>query len=164
MTTALMSTIEFNGDAAAFGILTTILSVGSLAGSLLAARRRSVRLRLVAMSAAVFGLVELVAGLMPNRATYALALIACGAMAMTATTSVQSFVQLRTPDRLRGRIMGVYSVLFFAGTPIGAPLLGWASEFFGPRIGLIGGGACTIAGTLLLTAWLYRRSPLVHAH
>lgn len=164
LTTALMSTVEFDGDAAAFGIMTTILSVGSLAGSLLAARRRRIRVRLVAASAGAFGLVELVTGTMPNRATYAVALVACGVMAMTATTSVQSFVQLRTPDHLRGRIMGIYTVLFFAGTPIGAPIIGWASDAFGPRIGLIGGGALTLAGTVVLTAWLLRRSRTALAH
>ena len=157
LTTALMSTVEFGGDAAAFGILTTILSLGSLVGSLLAARRKSVRIRLVVAAAVMLGLASALTGIMPTRFTYALALPLCGLFAMTFTTSVQSCVQVRTPAHLRGRVMGIYTVVFFAGTPVGAPLIGWASDHLGPRIGLIGGGALSMAGILILVMWLMRR-------
>jgi len=158
LTTALMSTVEFGGDAAAFGILTTILSLGSLLGSLLAARRTSIRIRLVVSSAVMLGLVSVCAGTMPTRLTYAIALPLCGLFAMTFTTSVQSYIQVRTPAHMRGRVMGIYTVVFFAGTPVGAPLIGWASDHLGPRIGLIGGGALSVAGILILVVWLMRRT------
>ena len=157
LTTALMSTVEFGGDAAAFGILTTILSVGSLLGSLLAARRKNVRIRLVVAAAVILGLASALTGIMPNRLAYALALPLCGLFAMTFTTAVQSYVQVRTPAHMRGRVMGIYTVVFFAGTPVGAPLIGWASDHLGPRIGLIGGGALSVAGILILVMWLMRR-------
>ena len=157
LTTALMSTVEFGGDAAAFGILTTILSVGSLLGSLLAARRKSVRIRLVVAGAVMLGLMSALTGIMPTRLTYALALPLCGLFAMTFTTAVQSYAQVRTPAHMRGRVMGIYTVVFFAGTPVGAPLIGWASDHLGPRIGLVGGGALSVAGILILVMWLMRR-------
>ena len=157
LTTALMSTVEFGGDAAAFGILTTILSMGSLLGSLLAARRKNVRIRLVVAAAVILGLASALTGIMPTRLTYALALPLCGLFAMTFTTSVQSYVQVRTPAHMRGRVMGIYTVVFFAGTPVGAPLIGWASDHLGPRIGLIGGGALSVVGILILVMWLMRR-------
>jgi MFS family permease len=157
LTTALMSTVEFGGTAASFGLLTTFLSLGSLAGSLLAARRRVVRVRLVAGAAIVFSAVTAVTGLMPTWGLYAVTLPLCGLTAMTFTTAVQSFVQLRTPAHLRGRVMGFYTVLFFAGTPIGAPLIGWLSDQFGPRVGLVGGGLISLLGALALTAMLLRR-------
>lgn len=157
LTTALMSTIEFGGTAASFGLLTTFLSLGSLAGSLLAARRRIVRVRLVAVAAVVFSAVTALTGVMPTWGSYAVTLPLCGLTAMTFTTAAQSFVQLRTPARLRGRVMGFYTVLFFAGTPIGAPLIGWLSDTYGPRIGLVGGGIVALLGALALTAVLARR-------
>ena len=157
LTTALMSTVEFGGDAAAFGILTTILSMGSLLGSLLAARRKNVRIRLVVAAAVILGLASALTGIMPTRLTYALALPLCGLFAMTFTTAVQSYVQVRTPAHMRGRVMGIYTVVFFAGTPVGAPLIGWASDHLGPRIGLIGGGALSVVGILILVMWLMRR-------
>jgi MFS family permease len=116
-----------------------------------------VRVRLVAGAAIVFSAVTAVTGLMPTWGLYAVTLPLCGLTAMTFTTAVQSFVQLRTPAHLRGRVMGFYTVLFFAGTPIGAPLIGWLSDQFGPRVGLVGGGLISLLGALALTAMLLRR-------
>ncbi len=159
LTTALMATAEFGGGAASLGILSTFLALGSLVGSLLAARRTRVRLRLVIVGSFTFGVATLVAGLMPTWLFFALALPLCGLTAMTFTTAAQSFVQLATPDRLRGRVMGIYTMLFFAGTPVGAPLIGWLSDLFGARVGLVGGGVGVLMSTALLSLllYLYRR-------
>lgn len=157
LTTALMATQEFAGGAASFGILSTFLALGSLVGSLLAARRTQVRVRLIVVSALAFGSATLLAGVMPTWALFALVLPLCGITAMTFTTAAQSFLQLATPDHLRGRVMGIYTMLFFAGTPIGAPLIGWLSDILGARVGLIGGGIGVVASTALLSWQLLRR-------
>lgn len=157
LTTGLMSTVEFGGTAASFGVLTTFLSVGSLIGSLLAARRTAIRIRLVAGAALAFSAATALAGVMPTWWTYAVWLPLCGLTAMTFTTATQSYVQVRTPAHLRGRVMGFYTMLFFAGTPIGAPLIGWLADSFGPRFGLIGGGLLSLVGAALLAVVLVRR-------
>lgn len=156
LTTALMATQEFGGDAASLGILSTFLALGSLAGSLLAARRVVVRLRLVIVSAIAFGTATLVSGLMPSWSLFGVILPLCGLTAMTFTTAAQSYLQVATPDRLRGRVLGLYTMLFFAGTPIGAPLIGWLSDIFGARIGLIGGGIGALLTVVIMTWWLQR--------
>ena len=156
LTTALMATQEFGGDAASLGILSTFLALGSLAGSLLAARRVVVRLRLVIVSAIAFGTATLVSGLMPSWSLFGVILPLCGLTAMTFTTAAQSYLQVATPDRLRGRVLGLYTMLFFAGTPIGAPLIGWLSDIFGARIGLIGGGIGALLTVVIMTWWLHR--------
>ncbi len=157
LTTALMATQEFAGGAASLGILSTFLALGSLFGSLMAARRIRVRVRLIVVAALAFGLSTLVAGLMPTWALFAIVLPLCGLTAMTFTTAAQSFLQLATPDHLRGRVMGIYTMLFFAGTPLGAPLIGWLSDIFGARVGLIGGGIGVLVSTALLS-WRLLRS------
>ena len=157
LTTALMATAEFGGNAASLGILSTFLAIGSLVGSLLAARRVVVRLRLVINAAVAFGAATLLSGLMPTWSLFALVLPLCGITAMTFTTAAQSYLQLGTPDRLRGRVMGLYTMLFFAGTPVGAPLIGWLSDLFGPRIGLVGGGIGALLSVAAMTWWLARR-------
>ena len=53
--------------------------------------------------------------------------------------------------------MGVYTLVFFGGTPIGAPVIGWAAEAFGPRSGLIGGGVLTAFFSALAGAVYLRR-------
>lgn len=157
LTTALMATQEFAGGAASLGILSTFLALGSLVGSLMAARRVQVRVRLIVWAALAFGTATLIAGLMPTWALFAIVLPVCGLTAMTFTTAAQSFLQLATPDHLRGRIMGIYTMLFFAGTPLGAPLIGWLSDLFGARVGLIGGGVGVLLSTALLS-WRLLRS------
>ncbi len=156
LTTALMATSEFGGDAASLGILSTFLALGSLVGSLLAARRIIVRLRLVIISATAFASATLLAGLMPSWSLFGLVLPLCGLTAMTFTTAAQSYLQVGTPDHLRGRVMGLYAMVFFAGTPVGAPLIGWLSDLFGARIGLIGGGIGALLTVVVMTWWLMR--------
>jgi len=156
LTTGLMSTVEFGGGPAALGILSTSLALGALVGSLLAARRVAVPLRLVFVAALAFSAATIIAGLMPTWPTFALALPVAGLCAMTFTTSAQSYLQVNTPADMRGRLMGLYTMLFFAGTPLGAPLIGLLSDALGPRIGLVGGGAATLVGVLVLMALLRR--------
>jgi MFS family permease len=157
MTTALMATKVFEKGAGEYGLLGSIIAIGSLAGSLLAARRRQPRQRLIVAGAIVFGAVELITGLMPTYLTFALMLPLCGLAALTVVTAANAFVQMTTGAEMRGRVMALYMAIFMGGTPVGAPLLGWIADHFGARWTLVGGGALTVIGTLASTAWLARR-------
>ena len=157
MTTALMATDVYGKGAGDFGILGSILAVGSLTGSLLAARRASSRLRLVVVAAILFGVVEVVAGLMPSYLMFAVVLPLCGVASMTVVTAADTFVQMSVAPQMRGRVMALYMAIFMGGTPVGAPLLGWVAEHFGARWTLIGGGTLTAVGTLLAVAVFSRR-------
>jgi MFS family permease len=148
MTMALMARQQFELGAEAFGIMSTFLALGALGGSLVAARRKVVPLRLVTASALVFGVVEFGVGFAPTYVAMLAVLPLAGALAMTFTTSAQSFLQLHSAGWVRGRVMGIYTLLFFGGTPIGAPVIGWAADRFGPRSGLIGGGLGTVLFTV----------------
>jgi len=161
MTTALMATEVFEQGAGGFGILGSIIAVGSLAGSLLAARRSRSRQRLVIVAAVAFGVIVLVAGLMPTYLTFALVLPLCGFAALTVITAANSFVQMAAAPQMRGRVMALYLTVFMGGTPIGSPMLGWVAEQFGARWTLIGGGALTVLGTLVVTAIFGRRQGVV---
>jgi len=158
MTMALMARQQFALGAEAFGLMSTALAVGALAGSLLSARRTSIPLRLVLASAVAFGAVEIVVGMSPTYWTMLLVLPFAGILAMTFTTSAQSFLQTHSEDWVRGRVMGIYTLVFFGGTPIGAPVIGWAADRFGPRSGLVGGGLGTVVWTLVAAGiyWLTR--------
>ena len=158
MTMALMARQQFLLGAEAFGLMSTALAVGALAGSLLSARRTSIPLRLVLASAVAFGAVEIVVGMSPTYWSMLLVLPFAGILAMTFTTSAQSFLQTHSEDWVRGRVMGIYTLVFFGGTPIGAPVIGWAADRFGPRSGLVGGGLGTVVWTLVAAGiyWLTR--------
>ncbi len=158
LTTVLMATAEFSRGAAAYGLLGTSLAVGSIAGSLLAARRRkSIELRIVFAAGVLFGLVTAVAGLMPSYLAFVLFLPLAGLTAMTFSIGAQSYLQINTAADMRGRVMGLYALVFFGSNPLGAPFLGWVSMQFGPRWALIGGGLAAAASLAALALWARRR-------
>jgi MFS family permease len=123
-----------------YGLLNTALAVGSLAGALLAARRSRPRLRLLVGAALGFGLLEATAATAPWFWLFALVLVVVGLLGLTFNTAANALVQLRTAPEMRGRVMSLFMMVFAGGTPLGAPLVGWVTEQYGPRIGLIACG------------------------
>lgn len=160
MTTALMATDVYGKGAGEYGILGSILAIGSLTGSLLAARRAASRQRLVIIAAVAFGASEVIAGLMPTYLTFAVFLPVCGLTSMTVVITAHTFVQMSAAPHVRGRVTALYMAIFMGGTPIGAPLLGWLADKIGARWTLLGGGALTIGGALAATALLAGRQGL----
>jgi MFS family permease len=148
VTIALMSREQFHLGAEAFGLLSTFFAVGSLSGALLSTRRSvRPRQRFLVVSAVVFGLFTVAAGLMPSYASFAAMLVPTGAAALVFSVANNSFVQLGVDPQMRGRVMALYFMCFMGGTPVGAPLIGLISEHLGARWGLIMGGAvCVVAG------------------
>ena len=152
MTSALMSTQVFHQGATQYGLLGSAMAVGSLTGALMAARRTRIRLRLVAGAALLFGVVEILAGLVPTFPVYVAVVPFLGFTALTMITAANTTVQLATTPGMRGRVMALYLMVFMGGTPIGSPFIGWIGEQFGARWTLIGGGGLTILGVLLSVA------------
>jgi MFS family permease len=145
VTTALMSRLAFHTGAGAFGLASTVFAVGALAGALLAARRRWPGPRLLVLTAGLFGLLEVITGLMPTYWSFLALLVPTGLVLLTFTTSANSATQLGASPEIRGRVMGLYLLVFLGGAPVGAPLVGWLAELAGPRMGLIAGGAISAA-------------------
>ena len=158
MTSALMAQQQFHRNAQSYGILGTYMAVGSLAGALIAARRRSAPSgRFVIMMATVFGVIEIVAGVMPSYAAYAAVLPVLGFAALLTLTASNASIQLGVDPNLRGRVMALYMMVLMGGTPIGSPFLGWLGQIWGPRWTLIGGGLMVVLGVLGSALWLSRR-------
>lgn len=131
--TATMASVEFGQGSTAFGLLSSILAVGSVAGALLSARRERPRIRLTVFAALAFGVACAVAAVMPSYLTFALALILVGLAAQTLMTTANATLQTTTAPEMRGRVMALYMAVFMGGTPIGAPFVGWVANEFGPR-------------------------------
>ena len=158
ITMALMATQVFDRGAQGFGLLATMLGVGSLLGALLATRRRHPGLPLVAGAAVAFGMLELLAAFMPTYALFALVLVPTGFAALTVMTAANATVQLGVAPEFRGRVMAIYLTVFLGGTPIGAPIIGWLSQQSGPRAGLVLGGVASLVVGLVALALLSRRA------
>nr|WP_285611393.1 MFS transporter [Actinokineospora globicatena] len=156
VTLAVVAATVFNRDADGYGLLSTALAVGTLAGSILAVRRSSrgrPRTRMLLGAAFAFGVLEVVVGLMPNFTTFALALIPVGLCLMTFMTTANSTVQLAVAPEMRGRVMGLYMLVFVGGNPIGAPMVGWMADQWGARSPFLIGGA--IAALTAITCGLF---------
>jgi MFS family permease len=160
LTIALMATEVFGKGAGEFGLLGSIMAVGSLSGALLAARRGRPRLRLLLLSAFAFGAIEVLAGLMPTYLAFAVILVPVGLTALTFITAANSLMQLAVDPVMRGRVMALYMAVFFGGTPFGAPLIGAIAEAFGARWSLITGGLVSASAAVLAALLLARRKGL----
>ena len=160
MTSALMATHTFGKGAGEYGILGSILAIGSLAGALLAARRVRTRGRLVIGSALAFGVMVVISGVMPSYLSYALVLPLVGFAALTTLTAANATMQLGIEPTMRGRVMALYMTVLMGGTPIGSPFIGWVGQEFGARWSLIVGGALTVLGTVGSVIYFSRRQGL----
>ncbi len=152
ITMALMATKVYGKGAEEFGLLGSFMAIGTLAGALLSARRGTPRLRIMLGGLGAFSVVCFLAGLAPSYTLFALLLIPCGLFALTVMTTANSTVQLSTQPEFRGRVMALYMAIFMGGTPLGAPIIGWVGDAFGPRWTLLAGAiACGL--TFLAVAW-----------
>jgi len=157
VTNALMSRAVFHTGASSFGLASTMFAVGALGGALVAARRSRPTLRLLVAMAFAFGVLEIATGLMPDFWTFVLALIPTGLAMLSYTTASNSTTQLNSTAEMRGRVMGLYMMIFLGGTPLGSPLAGWIAAEFGPRVSMITGGVISVAATVAVAFVLAHR-------
>jgi MFS family permease len=152
----LLAKDTFHGNAGTYGLLFSVLGLGSLTGALFTAGRREPSPKLMLGSLLVFGVLMLACAAAPTLPIELVTLVAMGVAALTFQTTSNAMVQLRSEPALRGRVMAIYSVLFLGTTPIGAPFVGWIAQQFGPRAGFaLGGASMLVAG--LIAVWIVRR-------
>lgn len=158
LTNSLMATAVFHVGPEQFGLMGSIMAIGSLTAGLIAARRTTLRLRLILGALLGFSVLTGVLSLAPNYTTYVVLLMPTGLLALTVMTASNASVQLAVEPAMRGRVMALYSAVFLGGTPIGSPLLGWVGDAWGPRWTIaIGSLACGIA-VLVAGLYLLRRN------
>jgi MFS family permease len=157
-----MAVNVFHSDARAFGLLSSIMAVGTLSGALLAAGRQKPSLASLLAGAGVFGLGCTLAALAPGYWWFGAALVVIGAAGLTFTNGTNSIMQLSTEPAMRGRVMALRVGIALGGAPIGAPIVGWVANHFGPRWALgIGAGAGFTAALVAAYVLARRKEPLL---
>ncbi|MFT3888141.1 MAG: MFS transporter [Arachnia sp.] len=149
---ATMATEVFGKGAEEFGLLGTIMAIGTLAGALQAARRAKPTLRTILLALTGFAVSTLALTFAPNYVVYSLLLIPSGFFSLTVMTSANAAVQLGSAPEYRGRVMSIYTAIFIGGTPLGAPAIGWLGETLGPRASVLVASvatALTVLGVLI---------------
>ena len=152
-----MAVNVFHSDARGFGLLSSIMAVGTLSGSLFAAGRHKPSLASLLAGAGIFGLGCTLAALAPGYWWFGAALVVIGAAALIFTNGTNSIMQLSTEPAMRGRVMALRVGIALGGTPIGAPIVGWVANHFGPRWALGAGAGAGFTAAMVAAYVLARR-------
>ena len=151
---------SLGGTATQFTILFSVLSVGSVVGSLTVARLERIDLWHLVVAAFAFGAVTAVLACMPNLVSAMVVATRVGTASVAFVTSSTAIVQLRTAPMMRGAVLALQSMVFLGSTPVGGPLLGWISDAWGARVAIGVGSAATFAAGAF---GLYAPTPLAAA-
>ena len=141
------------GAAVGFGLALTFIAIGSLSGAIGSARLERFRnTKFVIRGGVAFSASIMVLSILPNYISYVIWLPICGVTALTTLVSANSIVQTSTDPAIRGRVMGLYLLIFMGGTPFGSPLIGSTTELIGIRPTIAVCGGISLAASLFI--WL----------
>jgi MFS family permease len=146
----LMARYTFHAGPGTYGALAASMGAGALLGAVVNAGRGSPSLAGLGALAVIFGTVMAALAAAPTLALALAALVLVGASSACFAATTNSLLQLRAPPALRGRVMALWSVVFLGSTPIGGPLVGWASQHAGARAGVLVGAVATLATGIAL--------------
>lgn len=150
-----MAVRVFHSDPQQFGLLSSIMAVGTISGALLAAHRQKPVFASMAISTLLFGIGCALAAVSPGYWWFAACLVMIGVAALTFINTSNALMQLTVDRAMRGRVMALRVAVALGGTPIGAPITGWVADHFGPRWALGVGAAAGLAAAA--TALIYLR-------
>jgi MFS family permease len=153
-----MAKSTFHGDASTYGLFNIVLAIGSAVGALLAGAGARPKARMIMISAAGFGLLQAAAAFAPGMALFLLLLCGMGFSNLVFQAMANSSVQLAIDPELRGRVMGLYMLVFIGGTPIGAPIIGAITNHYGARVGMAVCGVIPVLAVLVRAAVMARAS------
>jgi predicted MFS family arabinose efflux permease len=157
-----MAVNVFHTDARGFGLLSSIMAVGTLSGALFAAGRQKPGFISLFGGAGVVGLGFTLAAIAPGYRSFAATLVIIGAAVLIFGNATNSIMQLSTEPAMRGRVMALRIAIALGGTPIGAPIVGWVANHYGPRRALwIGAAAAFAAALVAMYVMARRKEPLL---
>ncbi len=155
-----MAVNVFHTDARGFGLLSSIMAIGTISAALLAAGRDKPKFGTLFLGTGVFGIGCTLAAFSPGYWWFAAALAVIGVAALTFTIATNSMMQLSTKPAMRGRVMALRVGVGLGGTVIGAPSVGWVANQFGPRWSLGIGAASGFAAAIVALCVMGQRIPL----
>ena len=153
----LFVTRDLDGSDATFTVLFSVVSMGSLVGALVTARRTDIDVRRVSHAAIAYGITMALVGLAPNVAVVVPMGVLLGVCSITFLVASTAIVQMKAAAEMRGRVLALQAMLFLGSTPVGGPIVGWVADEFGARYS-IGLGALAALGAGLWGLAALRRA------
>lgn len=145
----LLAQFTFKGGAGAYAALTAAMGFGAMFGGLYSATRTQGTASSLIKTALGFGLVILLAAIMPNLILAIVGLVAVGFFSVSFTSLGNVTLQLESSPQMRGRVMALWAVAFLGSTPIGGPIIGYIGQYANPRWGLATGGLAAVFAAAL---------------
>ena len=139
----------FGGNGGTYGLLSTMLSVGSVAGSLGVGLIRHPRRPYLLTAALAFGTFLAATAGAPDVAVACLTLLATGAAAFSFVTLCSTTLQLHSSAAYRGRIMALWVYVYIGTTPVGSIITGAIISAAGARAALLAGAAACLAAAAI---------------
>lgn len=137
-----------------FGAMTSAMGLGSLVAALALASLGEPSRRTLIIGATAFAIILAAVAASQWYALTLVLLLALGAAGIAFTATANSSLQVTAPDHLRGRVMGLYVLLFLGSTPIGGQLTGLMAEHIGTRLTVgLEAGICAV-GIVAALAYL----------
>ena len=130
------------------------MGLGSLTAALLVAALDRPRPTVIVIGAFGLGGLEIILGGVSSYPIALVAMFGAGFAAIAMMVSANTSIQLAVPDRLRGRVLSVYTTVFAGSTPIGAPIIGWLASAFSTQVALVVGGGIALVAALVAGAWV----------
>ncbi|SDE28095.1 MFS transporter [Paraburkholderia lycopersici] len=153
-----MAVNVFHADAGRYGLLSSMMALGTMSGAFFGAGRSHPRFISLLFAAAAFGVGCVLAAIAPGYWWFGGALVLIGIAALTFTTETNSLMQLSTEPGMRGRVLAIRLAVALGGTPVGAPVVGWVADHWGPRWALLVGAASGLAAAVVAARTLARRA------
>jgi predicted MFS family arabinose efflux permease len=139
----------FHGNGGTYGLLSTMLSIGSVAGSLGVGFIHHPRRQYLTAAALAFGAFLAATAGAPDVAVACLTLLATGAAAFSFVTLCSTTLQLHSSPAYRGRIMALWVYVYMGTTPVGSIITGAIISAAGARAALLtGAAACLVAAVI----------------
>jgi MFS family permease len=141
----LLTKFVMGGGPTMFGTLTAALGIGSMLGALLVAGRQKPTRKFIYTFAFVFAVMDIAISFSRSYKITLALLVALGLASIAYIATTNTSLQMNSPMRLRGRIMGLYVVIFAGSTPIGALFTGFVADWIGTaRTILVEGLLCLL--------------------
>jgi MFS family permease len=144
-----------------FGILSAVFGAGALAGALIAAARGRASAKVMIIGSLVFAGSELLLAPLRGPVLVGALLFLTGAGFTVWSANSNAALQLAAPDRLRGRIIGLYFYAFNGTGPVGGLLAGWLCAKGGTELAFLVAGIVGLAGTGVAAQRLSGRPPIL---
>lgn len=142
----------FAGGAGTYTLLYSAMSIGSVLGAVVAARRRVVDIRFLGRATVGFGVVTGLVAVAPTLPLAVVAGAASGAAGLLFVAASTAALQQHCDPAMRGRVMALAAMVIVGGLPVGGPIVGWVAELAGPRSGLaLGAVIAFVAGAVVLS-------------